>query len=104
MGENVKNMQNHVVGRHFHNETKPQETFHCVKAKTFFISLKVGTFEQVSIAIKFGLCRFFSKSPLNICFRLPEFNIWVTASDCSKDFDQRSGKVETQKQSGHVQN
>ena len=30
IGENVKNLQNHVVGRRFHNETKPQETFHCV--------------------------------------------------------------------------
>ena len=29
-GENVKNLWNHVVGRCFHNETKPQETFHCV--------------------------------------------------------------------------
>ena len=22
-------MRNHVVGRRFHNKTKPQETFHC---------------------------------------------------------------------------
>ena len=26
---NVKKLQNPVVGRHFHNETKPRETFHC---------------------------------------------------------------------------
>ena len=30
IGENVKNLLNHVVGRRFHNETKPQKTFHCV--------------------------------------------------------------------------
>ena len=29
MQENVKNLQNHFVGRRFQNETKPQETFHC---------------------------------------------------------------------------
>ena len=29
MWENVKNLQNHLVGRRFHNETKPRETFHC---------------------------------------------------------------------------
>ena len=25
----VKNLQNNFVGRRFHNETKPWETFHC---------------------------------------------------------------------------
>ena len=29
MWENVKNLQNHLVGRCFHIETKPCETFHC---------------------------------------------------------------------------
>ena len=29
MWENVKNLQNNFIGRRFHNETKPPETFHC---------------------------------------------------------------------------
>ena len=37
MWENVKNLQNHVVGRRFHNETKPQETFHCAWVYSIYI-------------------------------------------------------------------
>ena len=29
MWENVKNLQNHFVGRGFHSEAKPWKTFHC---------------------------------------------------------------------------
>ena len=29
ISKNVKNLRNHVVGRRFHNEAKPWETFHC---------------------------------------------------------------------------
>ena len=43
MWENVKNLRNHLVGRLFHSETKPWETFHCAllgrfcgKSETFF--------------------------------------------------------------------
>ena len=40
MGENVKNLQNHVVGRHFHNKTKPQEIFHCEQYRSRDKSVK----------------------------------------------------------------
>ena len=33
IGKNVKNLRNHVVGRRFHNESKPHETFHCAYFK-----------------------------------------------------------------------
>ena len=32
MCENVKNLQNHVDGRRFHNDTKLWKTFHCVNS------------------------------------------------------------------------
>ena len=34
MWEYVKNLPNHLVGRRFHNETKPWETFHCAAIGT----------------------------------------------------------------------
>ena len=44
MWKNVKNLQNHLVGRRFHNETKPWETFHCalllIKSPTCWLSLQ----------------------------------------------------------------
>ena len=37
MLENVKNLQNHVVGRRFHNDTKPWKTFHCAIFQTIWM-------------------------------------------------------------------
>ena len=42
ISENVKNLPNHVVGRRFHNETKPQETFHCAKVEMIIYLETIG--------------------------------------------------------------
>ena len=36
--ENVKNLRNHVLGRRFHIETKPWQTFHCVFEQKFLLN------------------------------------------------------------------
>ena len=41
MWENVKNLRNHVVGRRFHNDTKPWKTFHCASLQIFFLHLSL---------------------------------------------------------------
>ena len=67
MWENVKNFQNHVIDRCFHNETKPWKTFHC----------------------GLGLANKTSISPVTLAWA--EFTLWNMCSVRAKEMDEIAG-------------
>ena len=52
MWENVKKMQNHLVGRRFHNITKPWETFHCAKVSINILIIGLGPLSKLQKAAR----------------------------------------------------
>ena len=48
----MKNLQNHIVSRRFHNKTKPQETFNCALISLLFLKYSpAGWDNEKKIAI-----------------------------------------------------